>query len=225
MKSVGGWVHTRAMRTLLDLILAATCAGCGAVGVGWCADCAATLARPMRVRPRTDPGVPCWALASYAGPARRAVLAAKEHGRRDMAEPVGLALADALARLRDAERPLVLIPAPSRRGAARRRGGDPVVRAASAAVRWLPDSGVVPMLRVWWGVRDSVGLTVGERQHNLHGRIVARPGTGTGSAISANAEVVLVDDVLTTGATARESVRALNRIGVPVRAVLVTCSA
>ncbi|MGY4102381.1 ComF family protein [Nocardia sp. R16R-3T] len=214
------------MRNLLDLILATTCAGCGAPGVGWCADCASTLARPpMRVRPRTDPGVPCWALASYAGPARRAVLAAKEHGRRDLAEPLGLALADGLTRLRDAGRPLVLIPAPSRRAAARRRGGDPVVRATLAAARWLPGSGVIPILRVWWGVRDSVGLTVGERQHNLRGRIVARPGTGTGSAISANAEVVLVDDVLTTGATARESVRALDRIGVPVRAVLVTCSA
>ncbi|WP_040694879.1 ComF family protein [Nocardia vinacea] len=214
------------MRTLLDLILATACAGCGVAGVGWCADCAATLAGPpIRVRPRADPGVPCWALASYAGPARRAVLAAKEHGRRDLAEPVGLALADGLARLRDDQRPLVLIPAPSRRVSARRRGGDPVVRTTRAAARWLPDSRVIPMLRVWWGVRDSVGLTVGERQHNLRGRIMARPGTGAGSEVAANTEVVLVDDVLTTGATACESVRALDRIGVPVRAVLVTCSA
>ncbi|MFE9327857.1 ComF family protein [Nocardia sp. NPDC052278] len=214
------------MRTLLDLILATACAGCGVAGVGWCVDCAATLAGPpMRVRPRADPGVPCWALAPYAGPARRVVLAAKEHGRRDLAEPVGLALADALARLRDDERSLVLIPAPSRRVSARRRGGDPVVRTTRAAVRWLPDSRVIPMLQVWWGVRDSVGLTIGERQHNLRGRILARPANGAGSEIAANAEVVLVDDVLTTGATARESVRALDRIGVPVRAVLVTCSA
>ncbi|MEV5833646.1 ComF family protein [Nocardia sp. NPDC052112] len=214
------------MRTLLDLILATSCAGCGAVGVGWCADCATSLVRPpMRVRPRTDPGVPCWALASYGGPARRAVLAAKEHGRRDLSEPLGLALADGLTRLRAADRPLVLIPAPSRRVAARRRGGDPVVRTTRAAARWLPDSRVIPMLRMWWGVRDSVGLTVGERQHNLRGRIVARAGIGAVAAISANAEVVLVDDVLTTGATARESVYALGRVGVPVRAVLVTCSA
>ncbi|WP_433629612.1 ComF family protein [Nocardia sp. CA-120079] len=214
------------MRTLLDLILATACAGCGVAGAGWCVDCAATLAGPpMRVRPRADPDVPCWALAPYAGPARRVVLAAKEHGRRDLAEPVGLALACALARLRDDERSLVLIPAPSRRVSARRRGGDPVVRTTRAAARWLPDSRVIPMLRVWWGVRDSVGLTIGERQHNLRGRIVARPATGAGAEIAANAEVVLVDDVLTTGATARESVRALDRIGIPVRAVLVTCSA
>jgi predicted amidophosphoribosyltransferase len=226
IEPVGGGVHTWAMRTLLDLVLPAACAGCGAAGVGWCADCTTSLARgPVRVWPRTDPGVPCWALGRYAGPRRRAVLAAKERGRRDVAEPLGLALAGGLARLRDGNRPLVLVPAPSRAAAARRRGGDPVVRAARVAARWLPDCRVVPLVRVWWGVRDSVGLTPRERQHNLHGRVSAVPGRRTGIDIPSNAEVVLVDDVLTTGATACESVRALVEIGVPIRAVLVTCAA
>ncbi|MEV0295124.1 ComF family protein [Nocardia sp. NPDC050710] len=214
------------MQTLLDLLLPAVCGGCGAPGTRWCAGCAAVLMRPpVRVRPRTDPGVPCWALGPYSGPARRAVLATKEHGRRDLAEPLGLALAGALVRLRAVGRPLVLVPAPSRRTAARRRGGDPVLRTARAAARWLPDCQMMPMLRVWWGVRDSVGLTSGERQHNLRGRIMARPGYGTAVPTMANAEVVVVDDVLTTGATACESVRALGRIGVPPRAFLVTCAA
>ncbi|MFC9438993.1 ComF family protein [Nocardia sp. NPDC057030] len=214
------------MRTLLDLILPASCAGCRVAGVGWCADCAAALAAPpIRVWPRTDPGVPCWALGPYAGPGRRAVLAAKERGRRDLAEPLGLALARGLARLRAGDRPLVLVPAPSRAIAARRRGGDPVLRTARVAASWLPDSQMVSVLRVWWAVRDSVGLTPGERAHNLHGRVTTLPGRAAIPRIPANAEVVLVDDVLTTGATARESVRALARIGLPTRAVLVTCAA
>ncbi|CAM4415767.1 ComF family protein [Nocardia ninae] len=214
------------MRTLLDLILPASCAGCRAAGVGWCADCAGALAGPpIRVRPRTDPGVPCWALGPYAGPGRRAVLAAKERGRRDLAEPLGLALAGGLARLRTADRPLVLVPAPSRKVAARKRGGDPVLRAAEVAVSWLPDSQMVSVLRVWWGVRDSVGLTPGARAHNLRGRITTIPACPALREIAENAEVVLVDDVLTTGATARESVRALARIGLRTRAVLVTCAA
>ncbi|MFE7800034.1 ComF family protein [Nocardia sp. NPDC057440] len=214
------------MRTLLDLVLPSACAGCGSAGVGWCADCAAVLTLgPVRVRPRTEPGVPCWALTTYAGPGRRAVLSAKEHGRRDLAEPLGMALSTALGLLRAEGRPLVLIPAPSRSAAARRRGGDPVVRTTHAAARWLPDCRVVPMLRVWWGVRDSVGLTASARRHNLQGRIVvARSGCGR-AVIPENAEVVLVDDVLTTGATASESVRVLAGIGVPVCAVVVTCAA
>ncbi|WP_280455754.1 phosphoribosyltransferase family protein [Nocardia brasiliensis] len=51
------------------------------------------------------------------------------------------------------------------------------------------------------------------------------PGSATLCRIAENAEVVVVDDVLTTGATVRESVRALARIGVRTRAVLVTCAA
>ncbi|WP_454195570.1 ComF family protein [Nocardia sp. Marseille-Q1738] len=213
------------MRNLLDLVLPAACAGCGRPGSGWCAECAAALAGPpLRVWPRTDPGVPCWALAPYAGPARRAVLAAKERGRRDLAEPLGAALAGGLAELRSAGRPLVLVPAPSRAVAARRRGGDPVLRSARFATRWLPDSRVVSLLQVGRGVRDSVGLTPAERALNLGGRVTV-PDRAADRGIPGNAEVVVVDDVLTTGATARESVRALALIGLPACGVLVTCAA
>lgn len=223
---VGGCAHTATMWTLLDLLLPRACAGCGLAGVGWCASCAAVLAGgPVRVWPRMELGAPSWALGPYAGPGRRAVLAAKEQGRRDLAEPLGVALAGAVTLLRTTDRRLVLIPAPSRTAAARRRGGDPVVRTARSAASWLPDCQAVPMLRMWWGVRDSVGLTAGERTANVRGRVTARPLPRRLSRIVANAEVVLVDDVLTTGATARESVRSLAAVGVTVATVLVLCSA
>ncbi|MEU7768034.1 ComF family protein [Nocardia sp. NPDC049190] len=214
------------MGMLLELILPTECGGCGLSGTGWCADCDAALdVPPVRVRPRMDPGVPCWALGPYRGPARRAVLAAKERGRRDLAEPLGVALAGGLARLRSVDRSLVLVPAPSRTAAARRRGGDPVLRTSRVAARRLPGSRVVPVLRVWRGVRDSVGLTPDERVHNLRGRVMTVPGFGTDWTMPANVEVVVVDDVLTTGATVRESVRALARIGIPAQGVMVTCAA
>lgn len=153
------------------------------------------------------------------------MLAAKERGRRDLALPLGKALAGALAELRSPRLPLVLVPAPSKRVAARRRGGDPVLRSASVATRWLPNCRVLPVLRLGRGVRDSVGLTPIERARNLKGRVTTAPGPAAEWGIPANAEVVLVDDVLTTGATARESVRALLGAGLPTRGVLVTCAA
>ncbi|MBF6174615.1 ComF family protein [Nocardia blacklockiae] len=214
------------MRTLLDLILPHACGGCGALGTGWCAACAESLAGPpVRVRPRADPGVPCWALGPYAGSRRRAVLAAKERGRRDLAAPLGLALARGLDGLRSRDRPLALVPAPSRRVAARRRGGDPVARAVRVASGWLPDCRYAPVLAAAAGVRDSVGLGPTDRQRNLRGRV--RPTRDSLLAVlrDPNIEVVLVDDVLTTGATAGESVRALARSGVSTRGVLVTCAA
>ncbi|MGM7645797.1 ComF family protein [Nocardia sp. JW2] len=214
------------MKALLDLVLPVRCGGCALAGTPWCGACAAELTTgPVRVRPRTDPGVPCWALRPYRGPAKRAVLAAKEHGRRDLADPLGAALAAALARLRSADRPLVLIPAPTRTSAARSRGGDPVARSTACAARWLIDCRTVGLLRMRPGVRDSVGLGTRERVHNLAHKIIAVTPATARAPIPANAEVVLVDDVLTTGATATESIRVLSRIGIHPCAVLVTCAA
>ena len=151
------------------------------------------------------------------------MVAAKERGRRDLAAPLGRALAGAIVQLRDSGdldpaelNPLVLVPAPSRRRAARRRGGDPVVRlcrAASAAS--APEVvSVARMLEVDGDVRDSVGLSAAQRAENLAGRIGVR-------ARAPRGPVVLVDDVLTTGTTAAESVAALRRAGVGVDAVVV----
>jgi predicted amidophosphoribosyltransferase len=61
--------------------------------------------------------------------------------------------------------------------------------------------------------RDSVGLGTAARERNIAGRVVLR-----GSP--PRTEVMLVDDIVTTGATARESVRILQAAGVRVAAVL-----
>ncbi|WP_459547723.1 ComF family protein [Nocardia sp. X0981] len=210
------------MRTLLDLVVPSECAGCRGRGTSWCAPCARSLTGPpVRVHPRVDPGVPCWALSPYRGPARQAVLAAKERGRRDLARPLGQAWAAGLAELRAPGTPLILVPAPSRRAAARRRGGDPVLRCARVAAGSLNDCHVLPCLRVWWGVRDSAGLPARMRYRNLNGRVHAAPLPRR----AVNAQVVLVDDVLTTGTTARACARALAAAGAHLDGVLVTCSA
>jgi predicted amidophosphoribosyltransferase len=153
------------------------------------------------------------------------VVAAKERDRRDLAGPLGRALARGLDALRDPEQALVLVPAPSRRAAARRRGGDPVARAAKIAAGYLVDCQAVSALRMHGAARDSLGLGPAARRANLRGRIRTPSSPLLPVLLVPNTEVVLVDDVLTTGATADESVRVLGAAGVTVRAVMVTCAA
>lgn len=213
----------------LDLVLPRECGGCGRPGALWCGACAGELRdHPIRLAPRVDPGVPAWALGPYSGPRRRSVIEMKERGRRDLVRPLGAAVAAAMTCLNrwgeldfDSERPVVLIPAPSRSRAARSRGGDPVRKIARAAVGALPTgcgevrSGLV-MSR---GVRDSVGLSAADRATNVAGGILVT--VALEELAGRDVDVVLLDDVLTTGATAAESIRVLGQHGIRTTFALV----
>ncbi|OBH46863.1 ComF family protein [Mycobacterium intracellulare] len=210
---------------MLDLILPAECGGCGAPSSRWCEACATELAvrpdEPHVVNPRIDAGVPVFALGRYANARRQAILALKEHGRADLVAPLARALALGVHRLLSwgiLDTPLTIVPAPTRRSAARRRGGDPVLRLARAAVAQHPEIAVAQALRIKALTRDSVGLGTAARERNITGRVVlcGRPPP---------ADVMVVDDIVTTGATARESVRVLQAAGVRVVAVLALAAA
>lgn len=206
------------LRDLLDLLLPATCAACDAPGLDLCAACEAALAEEPALRDVA--GVPVACAGPYAGAAREALLAHKERGRLALARPLGAALAAAVAVLH-LDGPLVLVPVPSTRAAVRARGHDHALRLARAAARSLDATGVPasarPLLRHARAVRDQGGLGAAARADNLAGALVARGPAG--------GRLVVVDDVLTTGATVREAVRALRAGGGHVLGAAVVAAA
>ena len=209
---------------MLDLVLPLECGGCGTPATRWCAACARQLTvqadQPHLIAPRVDPGVPVFTLGRYAGSRREAIVAVKEHGRADLISPLAVALEAGLQRLLTwgvIEAPLTIVPAPTRRSAARRRGGDPVTRIARVATAGLDGIHVVQALRLRALARDSVGLSRADRQRNIAGRV---------KIIKALAgAVLLVDDIVTTGATATESVRVLHVAGAHVTGALAVANA
>ncbi|MFL6144456.1 MAG: ComF family protein [Labedaea sp.] len=214
------------VRMLVDLLVPLYCAGCGDPGVTWCATCARRLGAPAQVeRAATANGPPVYALGRYDGPARRAVLGYKERGRRDLAAPLGAALGVALLRLPEVragpDGTCYLVPAPSRPAAVRLRGGPHLHAIARHCAATLAGAGqpaaVAPALRLGSRARDSVGLDAPARAANLRGRLRRVP-AGTPPP---GQPVVLLDDVITTGATAAACTEVLAAGGIPVRAVLV----
>ncbi|MEV6175447.1 ComF family protein [Streptomyces sp. NPDC051954] len=205
---------------LTDLVLPAECGGCGRPRTVLCPECRAALsgAAPCRVRPVPEPpGLPMvHAAARYADEVRAVLLAHKERGALALAAPLGMALAGVVraglsgAQVRDGQ-PVLLVPVPSARGAVRARGHDPARRIALAAASELRrgemPARVVSVLRQRRVVADQSGLNSRQRLDNLAGALAVAPG---GARLLAEGPVVLVDDLMTTGASLTEAARAVR---------------
>lgn len=203
---------------LAELVLGACCPGCGAPGLGACTGCRTVLAssRPFTVAnlPHGLPAV--FAAGPYADRLRRVLLAAKERGALGLLPLLGGRLATALAALAldsGLVGPLVLVPVPSAPAQVAARGVDLTGSLALLAARRLRSAGLA--VSVQRGLvqarrpRDQAGLDRGERMENLAGAFQAigrRP----------KGPVVVVDDIVTTGATLSEAVRASRAGGLEV---------
>ncbi|WP_219499610.1 ComF family protein [Nonomuraea ceibae] len=204
----------------LDLVLPRPCLGCGAAGARLCEGCLGRLADPARRTPDPVPaGLPaCWSAGPYTGALRTALVACKERGEASL----GAALADLLAftaltaLTASGDAAVTVVPVPSARRAIKGRGHDVVGALAAPVVRQLRAHGVAATL--WPGlgqvrrVADQAGLSSTERAANLAASLGVRRAAGTPPA----APVLLVDDIVTTGATLAEAARALRAAGLRV---------
>lgn len=198
-----------------DLVLGARCAGCDLPAFGLCPACTATLRglapgavpRPIAGFPRTVAAGP------YHGELRRVVLAAKERQALIQLPLLSRLLAGALAALLlegEVQLPVTLVPVPSVRARVIERGIDLTATLAAGAGRRLRRCGVdVRVARAVRLVRepdDQAGLGWRERMANTQGAYRCLPRMLAGT-------LVVVDDVVTTGATLTAVATALRTVG------------
>ncbi|HET7725789.1 MAG TPA: phosphoribosyltransferase family protein [Candidatus Limnocylindrales bacterium] len=207
---------TLLVRRALDLAFPATCAGCGSEGEPLCPRCAPALDARLQLPPGTPLGLAAdlpepllqveWC-APFAGVVRRALHDLKYRGERRLARPLGAAVARRWARTGRGGDVLVPVPVHGRRR--RERGYDQgeLIAAAAAGEVGLP---VAPVLERWRATEAQFALDRRRRAGNVAGAF--RPRTGMERALRGT-WVVLVDDVLTTGATLRACAETLERAG------------
>jgi predicted amidophosphoribosyltransferase len=203
------------LRDVADLVLGRACLNCGSIGSDLCRACLVAVRGTALVRDRPPPLVV--AAGPYDGLLGTTVLAYKQGGHRSLAAPLGLLLGDAVTtsmRIIGTNR-AVLVRIPGHRRPA--RGFDALGGLLREVARDLPRRGLTVIavrgLRLDRDYTAAKALGRVDRQRQVVGAFRAEP-----RIARVRDPVIVVDDVITTGATIAEAVRALGSAGIRVTA-------
>ena len=211
-----------------DLTLSRACVACGEIGSVLCSACEVSLIQVHRHEIRHWGTLPSHHQAgaglvvvasTYDGAAKRVIIAHKEHGVLGLTPVLGSMLAVSIAAL--GEGPFAVVPIPPHRDAVRRRGIDTLGAIAHRAAGELRAAGwcahVVPALCRRADGGRHVGRSAQARRAAVQetmavdARVMSRLAPGEG--------LIVVDDVVTTGATVWEAVRTLRASGLAVEGI------
>lgn len=229
---------------LMALAVPVECVGCGTEDRALCVPCQRRVRFLTREPFRADSGAPALmdvdgsvllpvvAAGVYREELAQSLLSFKRHGQQQLRECLARALAGAVrAAVADDGGGVVLVPVPTSTAAYLSRGFSPVHLLLASAVRHLPGMVMADVLASggkagrrpgWWNGPSGggqKGLGRGARASRVRGSMRVRR---TGAA---GLRCIVVDDVLTTGATLSEAARALHAGGARVAGAVVLAAA
>lgn len=204
----------RIIDALADLVLGSTCPGCDLGSWGICARCTSSLDVSVHIASRFT-GLTIVAANAYRPVLEHAIPRYKDDGALHLEPVLAARLARAVAGLNPPEGS-VLVPVPSRPSAVRARGFDHGARLSATAAHQIGLTSRRLLRRKDRG-KDQQGLGLSERKHNVASTMRA--------AGRVAAPVVLVDDIVTTGASLQEAAKALASAGITVLGAAVIASA
>jgi ComF family protein len=196
---------------LVDLIFPSRCAVCDKSGKNLCSNCRSLLWLDPRSFELSGLGV--LTVTKYTDEISKLLVALKDKGQSALVTELAQMLQPIITNLPTSESIRYLVPAPSRPENFSRRGFQPMLLLAKEISRKHSNLVVLNCLNFARRVNDQVGLSASERIANLQ------------SSMQLNQQVAgklcyLLDDVVTTGATALEAARVLQLGGATVAGVL-----
>jgi len=196
-------VILRLLKSSLDLLAPARCAGCGRHGDELCGSCAVSITAKTSIERFSD--VRIVALGAYEGIVRRAIHALKYGNRPGLGSTLGKSLANRiLSTLGDGQRTIV-VPVPLHLTRLRERGYNQAELIARAFAD-LHEPGALVRARA---TAAQAQLDRLDRERNVAGAFA----TGSRAARVVGKNVLIVDDVVTTGATVRACAGVLRAAG------------
>lgn len=197
--------------SLVDLIFPSRCAVCDQAGKNLCIDCKNLL----RIEPREFAlsGLAIHTVTKYSNETSRLLVSLKDKGQFALVAELAQMLTPVIENLPACESIRYLVPAPSSPENFSKRGFHPMILLAQAVANKYPSLSVLNCLKFSRHVKDQVGLTEPERIANLSFSMELNQSV-TGRVC------YLLDDVVTTGATALEAARVLRLGGATLAGVL-----
>ncbi len=205
-----------AIEALSQLLFPIRCFGCNEIGLSICSSCRrewhphyySTHISQLRVH----------SAVLYSATASKILLAAKENGLKGADALIIDAIVHVLLQGNFDKHNIRLVPIPSLASARRRRGRSFIVDiVGSISLRTgYPVSDSLELVRK---VRDQSGLHACARARNMQGAFALKTGAYP------RGDLILIDDVVTTGATLCEAARALTNQGFRPLAAVTACVA
>lgn len=189
---------------LSQLIFPTRCYGCNALGVSICTTCRREWI-PHYYKTHVS-ALNVHSALIYTPTASKIILAAKENGLQGADDLLIAAVIHVLDKARLDKGYFTLVPIPSSKQSQRGRGRSFIVDLTQTISRQTSIA-VNDCLQVVRRVSDQSGLTRAQRISNMHGAFSLKPGS------ILRGDAIVIDDVVTTGATLREAARALNSQG------------
>lgn len=189
---------------LSNLIYPTRCYGCNSLGLSICTTCRHEWI-PHYYRTHVD-ALNVHSAIIYSPTASKIILAAKENGLQGADDLLVDAIVHVISRARLAKGFFTLVPVPSSKPSQRRRGRSFIV---DLTHRISQQTGIAvnDCLQVSRNLSDQSGLTRVARYSNMYEAFSLKPGA------ILRGDAIVIDDVVTTGATLQEVARALNSKG------------
>ena len=213
----------KSILSLKKLIYPTICLSCRSVGMKICSNCLLM----WRINPvkSSIEKYPLYFSADYNEFTGSVILEAKESANKVAIDLLACSIARSIIRaIKDLSicQPIVLTTIPSQHSANRRRGRDHIKDLTEVVIGKLKAIDIfplyLPLLIPSKKIQDQSKLNSQQRKVNVYQAFLARQ-----SEISIGG-VILIDDLVTTGASILEGVRALNEAKITINAVVTACA-
>ena len=205
------------MKSLAELVFPSRCIGCSQLGISICSICRKSwhphiYHRSIKV---LDKSYPVISAIEYSPIASRVLLRAKEANQVAADQLLVKAITHSLRYFRKNYGSGDLVAIPSRRSATRKRGRDFMqeITQSVAKIETLRSIEILQHQRV---VRDQSKLNSHQRTLNIAGAFSTTCNLAKLAGSGNIGPLIIVDDLVTTGATLTEAIRALRAAGFSV---------